>query len=448
MNKSLSLVLALNVLAAMGYAQTNLDAEVDAELNQMYSAPATTTQTETATAVQANSAQAPVTTQPIYILNQATPTATSTSGATSGSVSEAAQAQVQKQPTTVIEASPLTESRADSLRKARQDAEMSTEAKIVEKLEASRLEDEKRRAQLLFGDKLKKEEQEASATQAAPAPAAPVQAPAPQIIIVPAAAVAAPAAPAAAAEAKATATPTEVKAEAKAEVAPVVTPVEEEVKVATKMESSLEVEPLMPVAKKYFTGVVGVTEVNNADHVKGNYSLGFTFGTKYDDTYAVEGSFIYSQYESENINNVRWYDSVDLFDVNQYSGSVALKYFFLKGMVRPVLGGLAQYSYRDFKWSDKNGVSPYNLGDATSHAFDVGGIMGVEVQFSPTMTLGFDVRYIKNVAVNRDYGTNEQRYQGGAYPTPEQQANWQYGYRTPIEQLDHYLYGLSFQVAF
>lgn len=421
MKKSLSLVLVLNVLTAMGYAQTNLDAEVDAELNQMYSAPSATTVSQEA--VPAASTQAPVSAQPIYILNQATPTATATAD------SAAQAAAIQKQPTTFIEASPLTESRAESLRKARQDAEMSTEAKIVEKLEQSRLEDEKRRAQQLFGDKL----QGQSATdgaQPAAQPVAPQQVP--QIIIVPTQM--APSAP-------------EKKEEA-AVTTPAVSPVEAEMDIAVKTELSMPLEKAMPVTKKYFSGIIGVSDVKDADYVKGNYSMGFTFGTRYDDTYAVEGSFMVSNYEIENVNNVRWYDSVDLFDVNQYSGNVALKYFFLKGMVRPILGGLAQYSYRDFKWSDKNGVTPYNLGDSNSHAFDIGGIMGVEVEFSPTMTLGFDVRYIKNVAVNRNYSTNNLKYNSGANPTQQQIADWQYGYRTPIEDLDHYLYGLSFQVAF
>ncbi|MFN8791481.1 MAG: hypothetical protein ACK5Y2_08530 [Bdellovibrionales bacterium] len=421
MYKSLSLVLALNVLSAMGYAQTNLDAEVDAELNQMYSAPASSAAKSEAVA-SAASAQAPVSSQPLYIVNPATGAATASSAAVPEVV------QVQKQPTTVIEASPLTESRAESLRKARQDAEMSTEAKIVEKLEQSRLEDEKRRAQLLFGDKLQSEAAKAEAPAAAPA--APVVAPQPQIIIVPQAAPVQPAA-------------IEKKEEAKAEE-----PAEQEVQAATKLESSLALDPIQPVMKKYFSAIIGVTEVNDADYVKGNYSMGFSFGTRYNDTYAVEGSFLYSNYEVENINNVRWIDSLDLFDVNQYSGNVALKYFFLQGMVRPVLGGLAQYSYREFRWSDKNGVKPFNMSDSNSHAFDVGGIMGVEIQFSPTMTLGFDVRYIRNVAVNRNYSTSELRYLGGAAPTQQQISDWQYGFRTPIEELDHYLYGLSFQVAF
>lgn len=413
MKKSFSLVLVLSVLSTMGYAQANLDNEVDAELNKMYSSGS---DNKAATAAQTSTA--PVSGQPIYILNQATPTATSQS--------TSAAAAVQKQPTTVIEASPLTESRAEALRKARQDAETSTEAKIVEKLEASRLEDEKRRAQILFGSKLDNgvNAETAPAAQAAPvAPAvAPVQAaPVPQIYLLPAPA----------------------PVEAKKEEPVVSTAVEKEVEAAAQVESTMSVAVPAPVtSEKYFMGLVGVPMVDS-DDIQGNYSLGFTFGNKYDDSFAVEGSFIYSNYEAKNVNNYWYTGRPDLFDVNQYSGSVATKWYLLKGMVKPLIGGLAQYSYRDFQWSDKNYVTPYNLGKSESHAVDIGLITGVEIQFNPNMTVGLDARYYKNVMVRRNYATdnlNNSYYQNA--------VNSQYGYRTPVENLDYFTWSLSARVSF
>lgn len=413
MNKSFSLVLVLSVLSAMGYAQTtNLDSEVDAELNKMYSAqPA-----------QVQSAQ-PVTAQPIYILNQATPTATSQSTAT--------QEVVQKQPTTVIEASPLTESRAEALRKARQEAETSTEMKIVEKLEAARLEDEKRRAQLLFGDKLNS----GSEAQGQAAPVAPAPVPQPQIIIIPQA----PVAPAVQPE-----KPSEVKKE---EAVQVVEPsVAKEVEAADKAEVELSTHATVAPEKqtqRYFSGMVGVPVVDGADYVLGNYSLGFTVGNKYGQTFAVEGSFIYSNYESRNIYNYAMYGRPDLFDVNQYTGAIAGKWYLLQGVVKPLIGGLAQYSYRDFQWSEKNYVRPANLSRSDSHAVDVGAIVGVEVEFSPTMTLGLETRYIKNLMVRRNYSIDNLNN------SPFQNAvNSQFGYRTPIEDLDYYTISLMARVAF
>lgn len=411
MKKSFSLVLVLSVLSTMGYAQANLDNEVDAELNKMYSSGS---DNKAATAAQTSTA--PVSGQPIYILNQATPTATSQS--------TSAAAAVQKQPTTVIEASPLTESRAEALRKARQDAETSTEAKIVEKLEASRLEDEKRRAQALFGDKLDKGVvTEAPASQAVAPAVAPVQAaPAPQIYLLPAQPV--PAAPV-----------------EKTEAPAVSTAVEKEVEAAASVESTMSVAmPAEKTSEKYFLGLVGVPMVDS-NHIQGNYSLGFTFGNKYDDSFAVEGSFIYSNYEAKNVSNP--FGPYDMFDVNQYSGAVATKWYLLKGMVKPLVGGLAQYSYRDFQWSDKNYVRPYDLGKSESHAVDIGLITGVEIQFNPNMTVGLDARYYKNVMVRRNYATgnmNNSYYQNS--------VNNQYAYRTAVENLDYYSWSLSARVSF
>ena len=424
MKKSFSLVLVLSVLSTMGYAQTNLDNEVDSELNKMYSTPTTQTQTKTAEVqapAAAQSNQAPVSGQPIYILNQATPTATSQS--------TSAAAAVQKQPTTVIEASPLTESRAEALRKARQDAETSTEVKIVEKLEQSRLEDEKRRAQALFGDKLNNNAPAEASAQATVvnAPAnTPAPAPAPQIYIIPQQVAPVAAAP-------------EKKEEVKKEEAKV----EKEVKDADKAEAEMSVVMAAPAktSQKYFASLIGVPVVDGANYVQGNYALGFTFGNKYDDSFAVEGSFIYSNLEAKNVNNY-WYPG-DLFDVNQYSGAVATKWYLLKGMVKPLIGGVAQYSYREFQWSDKNYARPVNLGKSESHSVDFGGIVGVEIEFNPNMTVGLDARYMKNLVVRRNYSTdnmNNSYYQN--------QVNQSYGYRTPIEDLDYYTISLSARVAF
>lgn len=414
MKKSFSLVLAISVLSAMGYAQTNLDNEVDAELNQMYSTKAKTQNEQVQAPAAAISNQAPTSGQPIYILNQATPTATSQSTSSA----------VQKQPTTVIEASPLTESRAESLRRARQDAESSTEVKIVEKLEQSRLEDEKRRAQALFGDKLNNNNNVNTNTNNNSAEATAVAGPQPQVIIL-----------------QQQPAPTPAPTPAPAPV--VVTPVEKEIIVVDKIEAEMSVAmPAPKKSEKYFSSMIGVPVVDSED-VQGNYSLGFTFGNKYDDSFAVEGTFTYANFEAKNVNNY-WYNGrPDLFDVNQYSGAFAGKWYLSKGMVKPVIGGLAQYSYREFQWSDKNYERPYNMDKSESHSVDVGGIVGVEIEFNPNMTVGLDARYMKNLVIRRNYSTDN------LSNSPYQNAvNGQYGYRTPIEDLDYYTISLSARVAF
>jgi hypothetical protein len=442
--KSFSLVLAISILSAMGYAQANLDKEVDSELNKMYSAqvqPEAAKPAEAAKSTASQSPAAPVSGQPIYILNQATPTA--------NSQSTSAAAAVQKQPTTVIEASPLTESRAESLRKARQDAETSTEAKIVEKLEQSRLDDEKRRAQVLFGDKLNAQQQE-EAKAVAPA-AAPAQAVQPQIIIIPQQAAPVVASPVVPVVAPATPTVAPAVPEKKAEEAKVEevkdAKVEKEVKAAEKAEGEMAMNMPAPElekkSQKYMSALVGVPSVDR-NYVTGNYSLGLTFGNKYDDNFAVEGSFIYSNYEVQNVGGWRdWYtNQYDKFDVNQYSGAVTGKWYLLPGMVKPVIGGIAQYSYREFQWSDKN-LGSVNPGNSNSSAVDLGILAGVEVEFSKNMNVGLDMRYMKNVLVRRNYSTDNlnNNYQ-------QNMNNYYYGYRTPIEDVDYYTISLSTRVTF
>ena len=96
--------------------------------------------------------------QGVVIMNSNTSTNTTPSSASSAAVS---------QPTTVVEAAPVTESKAELMRKARQGEEVKTEQKIVEKLEESRLREEQQRAERLFGNKLDAPPAAAAATATA-----------------------------------------------------------------------------------------------------------------------------------------------------------------------------------------------------------------------------------------------------------------------------------------
>jgi len=370
----------LSLIPALGFSQTAVDQDVDQELNQLYSQQGGA-QVPTAEVRPAANASA----QPIYIVNQAP-----VSGA---------QQQVQKQPLTVVQDSPLTESRADQMRKMRQDTELATETKIVEKLEQSRMEDEKRRAEVLFGGKFN------SLQNGAPAEAAPA-APAP--------------------------VPVQVITASQENTRDIV---REEITAALKTEEEAVVTP---VEQRYFSGLIGIAEVPDAVNVRGNYSLGATFGTKFDNTYAVEGSFIASNF---TMNPVSAYStgfmSPDM-EVNAYSGVLALKYSFLSGIVKPVLGGLVQYTYRTYNWSNRNMYnSPYMGGSGNdtatnSHAIDLGVIVGADIDFNQKFSLGLDYRYLFNLSSRRN--NNSMAYQ--PY------------YGTPLESLNSYLISLSARVNF
>lgn len=384
------------VLAALSMAPTfalaqSVESDVDAELDQMYS---NATAAPSSAPVQSVPSQN-VSGQPIYILNQATPTSTA----------QLQQSQVQKQPTTVIEASPLTESRAEQIRRARQDAELATEQRIVEKLEHSRMEDEKRRAGVLFGDKFNSlNDGQVQQQQVAPQPVVVQQVPVQQV------------------------QPQENTRDI----------VREELAAAMKVEESAAVAPL---ETKYVAGILGVGDYPDTRNVKGNYALGVAFGTKYDN-FIVEGSFLYSNY-SHNPGGYSYggYYSPNQIDVNQYQGALAAKVQLFGGIIKPVLGGLVAYSYRSFAWDNSNNgygyYNAYNTGynntTAKSHAIDIGALAGVDLEFNPKYSLGLDFRYMWNLSSRVD-GNN----------------SWMSGpmYSTPIEKLQYYVMSLVARANF
>jgi len=392
MKKYFYILAALSIVPNLSLAQAgNFDAEVDQELDQMYANKQATVNVSPAPTRAAVGGTAAQGSQPIYILNQATPTSNATAQAS----------QIQKQPVALIESTPLVESKAELMRKSRQDAEVQTEQKIVEKLEASRLEDERRRADVLFGNKFDQMQQ--------PAAQAVVQAP----VVV--------------------------------QAAPVVTPLEPKDNIRDVVREELassknsmkmeEVAEPAPVEVRYFSGIAGIGDYPDVKNVRGNYALGAAFGTKYD-ALIVEGSFLYSNYTVEKIDcNCTTYNPYPtLVDANQYQAGVAAKYQLLSGLVRPVLGGLVSYSYRKYDWKNVYTYSPYNNWGSTSdsHAIDLGVTAGVDLELSKKFALGFEYRYMFNLSSRVD---NQSIVTGP-----------QYG--TPIEKLSYYTMAIAAKVNF
>lgn len=394
MNKYVLLTAVLGLATAQAFAQgTSVDSEVDAEIDQMYSTRQTPPK-----GMQ----------QPVYIVNQSGP---------SSQPSSQAMQQVQKQPTTYIEAAPLNKSRADEIREARQQVEADTESRIVEKLEQSRIEDEKRRANVLFGEKFDTINGSQSAPVQQPVVVAAPVAPAPVVV----------------------AAPVEVE-EPQENTRDVV---REEIRAALDAEKAAKPEK---ISQKYFSGLAGMGDYPDVQNVRGNYLLGATFGTRFEDTYAVEGSFIYSNYTVQRLDGYhyltrdqygQWIYVPGLVDVQQYAAALAVKFYLMSGMVKPILGGLAQYSHRTFSWSSENYGAYSNQagGDASSQAIDVGVITGVDFDMSEKFSVGLDFRYLFNL--NSRITTNKNSY---FLTTPS--------YGTPIEKLQYYNLSLAARVNF
>lgn len=413
-------LLALMILSVSARAN-DVDDEVDRELERMYSQAKAgqNAQGASGTPVQVN--------------------VTQTSGQNQVSDQQARQAQVQmvKQPTTYIEASPLTDSKADMLRKARQDAEVSTEQKIVEKLERSRLEDERRRSEVLFGDKFHQmmdrnrprddrddsyDRQNSDRNAPNDRYYPPQPPPQPPVVVVPAP------------------TPVEVVV-----VQPTPAPQPELTKEEVRAEvsaalSDYKQEKQKPEDKAYFSAIVGTTDYSQAVNVKSNYALGLAIGKKYDDAVAVEGSVIYSNFYVEQPpaygqnTPCNYYGQCfpRITEMNQYQVGLTAKYLFFPGfIIRPILGVTMAYTYRSFT-DVQFGASDNS--DANSDAIDYGVVTGADLEVTKRLSIGLDLRYMWNLS-NR----NSAQFQ---------RSMWQDPNHKPIETLSYMTFGISAKSTF
>ncbi|MGE0762034.1 MAG: outer membrane beta-barrel protein [Bdellovibrionales bacterium] len=283
---------------------------------------------------------------------------------------------VVEQPTTTVEATPLEESQAERLRKRRQEHEIQTEQKIVEKLEESRLEDEKKRADRLFGNKLGPQEEEKK-VEAAPAPVYQQQEMPQQQVVVPV-------------ETEKKVSSDELNS-AKKEI---IDAIKEE-----KASVSMEIPKEEPPRKRYYiSGAVGTADYPDASNIEGQGAAGFTVGSELDERVIVEASLMYSNYF---MDDYRWVTGQAIFkELDQYNIGLGVKYGLLTGKIKPFVGASMSYTYRKYfdrlvyTWS--GGYIPQE-NEATSNAFDLGLILGLDVAVSEGFSVGVEYRYNTNL---------------------------------------------------
>lgn len=312
-------------------------------------------------------------------------------GALSGSTAGATA--VQEQPLTVIESTPLRESRADQIRRARLSVEAQTETKIVEKLEAARIEDERQRQDRVLGAV------GSGASVPQPQPQTyqqPVQQPVPP--------------PVQQQQPQQVQQPIVIQA-SPVQVVPVVVKEREE---REEREERAEIKTSFyeerraePTENRYFiSGNAGLAEYANRSNVRGNGALGFTVGTTLSDGLIAEGSFLYSTYTVDVVQPGAIL-LPPVVNLTQYNAMGALKYQFGHGRFRPFGGAVTSYSYR--RYQDKYGGGYAYSYDASTNALDVGLVAGADVEVTRRFLVGADVRYLTNLVASNP-GTSRTFY--------------------------------------
>lgn len=261
--------------------------------------------------------------------------------------------------------------RANEMRKARKHMEVGTEQKMIEKIEYSRMEDEKARADRLFGNRLDKDYNQQPYQQPyQPAPA--------------------------------------YQEPKKEETKVIIVEKEKEEKYDKKDDDYADDKADDYVSKKYdddkisygywgeetyispMIGTINYDAVNTSEATP----FGVALGTRFASGMAVEGSFMYSSIELDD------YDTYLMNAVDQYTMGVGVKYNFQIGRVSPHVGALLTYTYREYGTDSGHGYQ--NVQDSTSTAFDAGVSAGVDVRVAKNFTVGAEYRLMKNISYSRD----------------------------------------------
>lgn len=275
---------------------------------------------------------------------------------------QASSLAARQQPITVVEATPLVDSRSEAIRRARQSAEIQTEQIIVEKLETSRIEDEKRRQQRVLANNFGGDE----------------------VVVV---------APAAART--------------------------EEIIIIEKTSAKHEAVKPKPTSNFVLGLGAGITAYPTVNNVQGNQAYGFTLGQESSDGLTMEAQFGYANFY------VNEYFRFPLFrEMEQYTFGGALKYTFMRETrIRPYFGGLANYSYRRYynrlMYTGQRVNTGFTDNEMTSQALDLGLTTGLDFMVNESLSVGVDFRYSMNVynRINNNYFNSG--YIAGGSPVEE-----------------------------
>lgn len=254
--------------------------------------------------------------------------------------------------------------RANEIRRARKDMEIGTEQKMIEKIEWSRIEDEKDRNDRLFGNRLDKKYDNSN-------PYGDNYDSKKEVVV--------------------------VEKPVYQQVSPVPAPVyKEEIKVVEDTSYSL-----LSDSKSYIAPTIGWMSHPSAVNVDSATTFGVSMGTLMSSGVSVEGGISYASFTMEDYDVVTFLGQPGQKEVSQYGLNAAVKYNFSAGRISPNIGALLGYSYRDY--TETRALSE---GTTSSSAVDAGVSAGVDFRISSAFSLGVEYRIMKNIWNDREDNNN------------------------------------------
>ena len=258
--------------------------------------------------------------------------------------------------------------RANEIRRARKDLEMGTETKMIEKIEWSRIEDEKDRSDRLFGNRLDKKKYDNHYDNNYENNYKPEK----EVVIIE--------------------KPTPVVPYAPAPV------YKEEYKNEVKSDYSYIAE-----SKSYLSPTVGWMTHPSAVNVDEATTFGIAAGTVFSSGVAVEMGLNYANFTMDDYDVYTFNGLPGQKEVDQYSLNGAVRYNFMVGRIVPNVGALLGYSYRDY-----NETRAFSQGTTSSSAVDAGVSLGVDFKLTQNFSLGVEYRVMRNIWNDREDQDNNQ----------------------------------------
>ncbi|MBK9293320.1 MAG: hypothetical protein IPM57_02590 [Oligoflexia bacterium] len=313
-----------------------------------------------------------------------------------------------QQPTTNVDATAVKETRAEVLRKQREEVERQNEMKLIEKLEDDRLNAEKERMEKLHNGV------------------------APQV-----------AQPAPVVEQKTQFVEQTGNLNANQSQGPVPVIVVNQPETANVTAAQVAVAEAKKDQSKFIIGpILGISNYPSISNVSGVYSIGGSGEWVFtDNKFSVSADVIFSSFDIKNAYPTTPYyyyptpGTPIITTMNQWNGGSTLKYRFGDGSatLRPFVGTYVGYTRRNYSARVSWGV--YNESYTGSNAFDGGLLGGFAVRASDMITLGGEFRYIWNFSYRTD---DPLAYGVGGYT---------YVIGSPIESLNYYTVTLNLRIT-
>ncbi len=166
---------------------------------------------------------------------------------------------------------------------------------------------------------------------------------------------------------------------------------------------------------------LGFARYPKAVNIKENLMFNVGFGKTVSPKVSLEGTYHYSSYDVD-LEIAGTATPAFIAEVTQHNIGMLTKYKIVEGVFNPYVGGTITYTYRDYQSTDSY----------KSHAFDIGAIIGGEFKTNKRFNVGMSLSYMINMAYDQKFAPDLLLPSDGL----------------PVEEFNYYFFSLYGKINF